>query len=92
MEACQCSGKANIKQALDCSYITQNNAISAIAVADTMINKCLLGQDDCQKCSTNYCSNVSYLKRSEVNYESRTMNNPFYGRYDIKDCLLLKIN
>lgn len=93
MEAAQCSGKANIKQALDCSYMTESNIISSITVADIMINKCLLRQDDCQKCnSNNYCSDVSYMKRSEVNYENRTMNNPFYGRYDIKNCLLLKIN
>lgn len=93
MDTAQCSGDANIKQALDCSYIIENNTISAIAVANTLIDKCLLGEDDCQKCKTDYyCSNLSYVKRSEVNYTATVMNNPFYGRYDVKDCLMLKIN
>ncbi|XP_065357669.1 uncharacterized protein LOC135951858 [Calliphora vicina] len=92
MDAAQCSATANIKKALDCSFTVQNKTISSIAEANTLINKCLVGQDDCKQCNQlNTCSEVYYLKRSEVDYNSRTMANPFYGRNDIKDCLKLQI-
>ncbi|XP_065357704.1 uncharacterized protein LOC135951883 [Calliphora vicina] len=93
MAASKCSGNENIRQALDCSYTTENLTVSNIAEATTLINKCLMGQDDCKQCDFGYsCSDVYYMKRSEVDYESKVMNNPFYERFDIKNCLLLKIN
>ncbi|XP_065356287.1 uncharacterized protein LOC135950681 [Calliphora vicina] len=93
MDAAQCSATANIKKALDCSFTVQNKTISSIAEANTMINKCLVGEDDCKQCNLfNSCSEIKYLKSSEVDYNSKTMANPFYGRSDIKECLLLKIS
>lgn len=57
-----------------------------------MIERCLLGKDDCDKCDSYYsCSSVSVMKNTEVDYFSKIMNNPFFGRYEIKNCLLLKI-
>ncbi|XP_065356298.1 uncharacterized protein LOC135950695 [Calliphora vicina] len=92
MNAAQCSATANIKKALDCSFTAQNKTISSIAEANTLINKCLVGEDDCKQCNLfNNCSDVQYIKSTEVYYNSRTMANPFYGRSDITDCLLLKI-
>ncbi|XP_065357694.1 uncharacterized protein LOC135951874 [Calliphora vicina] len=92
MDAAQCSANANIKQALDCSYTTETNTISAIAEANTLINRCLQGQDVCQQCNgANTCSEVFYMYRSEINHSSKVMNNPFYRRYDATDCLMLNI-
>ncbi|KAM7361027.1 uncharacterized protein ACRADG_009312 [Cochliomyia hominivorax] len=92
MDAAQCSGNANIKQALDCSYNVEKDTLSAVAVANTLIEKCLLRQDECKQCnSTYFCSEVAYIKRSEVNYYERTMANPFYGRNNVKECLMLSI-
>ncbi|XP_037816591.1 uncharacterized protein LOC119606979 [Lucilia sericata] len=92
MTVAECSSKANIKNALDCSYSVEKEAISAVAEAKTLINKCLAAQDDCKPCNQVFtCSEVHYMKLSEVSYSSRTMYNPFYGRYDIKNCLMLQI-
>ncbi|XP_065357716.1 uncharacterized protein LOC135951894 [Calliphora vicina] len=86
MAAAQCSFDANIKKALDCSYTTETNTISAIAEANTMIDRCLQGQDVCQPCNgANTCSEVFYMYRSEINHNSKVMNNPFYRRYNATD-------
>ncbi|XP_023301256.2 uncharacterized protein LOC111683419 [Lucilia cuprina] len=93
MDAAECSAKANIKKALDCSYIVEKQTISSIAEAETLIQKCLAGQDDCKQCKQTYaCSEVHDMKRYEVSYSSKTMENPFYGRSDIKNCLMLRIH
>ncbi|XP_037816588.1 uncharacterized protein LOC119606976 [Lucilia sericata] len=92
MAVAECSSKANINNALDCSYSVEKEAISAVAEAKTLINKCLTAQDVCKSCNQVFtCSEVHYMKRSEVSYSSRTMDNPFYGRNDIKNCLMLQI-
>lgn len=92
MDTAQCSANTNIKQALDCSYNIETITISAIAEANTLINRCIQGQDVCQPCNgVNTCSAVSYMYRSQVSYDSQVMSNPFYRRYDATDCLMLNI-
>ncbi|KAI8119710.1 hypothetical protein CVS40_8902 [Lucilia cuprina] len=92
MDVASCSSKANIKKALDCSYLIEQEAISAIAESKTLIDKCLTGQNECKPCNQGFtCSEVYYMQRYEVSYSSKTMDNPFYGRNDIKNCLMLKI-
>ncbi|XP_046806010.1 uncharacterized protein LOC111684547 [Lucilia cuprina] len=92
MDVASCSSKSNIKKALDCSYLVEKEAISAIAESKTLIDKCLTGQNKCKPCNQGFtCSEVYYMQRYEVSYSSKTMDNPFYGRNDIKNCLMLKI-
>lgn len=93
MDSAECSAKANIKRALDCSFIAQNSTISLIAEANTLINNCLLRVDECKPC-TKYdysCPDVYNMDYSEVDYKNRTMLNPFYGREYHTDCLMLNI-
>ncbi|XP_065357658.1 uncharacterized protein LOC135951848 [Calliphora vicina] len=91
MDAAICSSNAHIKRALDCSFIVQNRTISLIAEANTLINKCMLGEDVCKPCNPGFnCPYVYYLHHSQVDYKNKTMLNPFYGR-DRKDCLVLDI-
>ncbi|XP_037816600.1 uncharacterized protein LOC119606988 [Lucilia sericata] len=93
MDSADCSSNANIKKALDCSFLVINRTITQIAEVNTLINKCLMGQDDCRQCNQGYtCSDVFYLRYSEVDYKNETMRNPFYGREYLKDCLMLEIN
>ncbi|XP_037816601.1 uncharacterized protein LOC119606989 [Lucilia sericata] len=91
MNVAECSAKANINKALDCSYIVEKQTISSIAEAETLIQKCLAGQDECKQCNLYSCSEVHNMKRYEISYTSKTMENPFYGRNDIKNCLMLQI-
>lgn len=89
MDGAQCSFKASIKKALDCSFTAENGTISAIAEANTLIKKCLSACRQCEQGHT--CPDVSYIKRSEVSYSAWTMANVFYGRRNVKNCLMLKI-
>ncbi|XP_037816590.1 uncharacterized protein LOC119606978 [Lucilia sericata] len=94
MDAAQCSGNVNIKQALDCSYTTETRTLSALTETNTLVNKCIEGQEECKSCnqsSAYTCSDVGYMYRSEISYTSHVMNNPFYRRYDVTNCLMLKI-
>ncbi|KAM7361040.1 uncharacterized protein ACRADG_009373 [Cochliomyia hominivorax] len=92
MEAAQCSGNGNIKQALDCSYSIESRTISSIAEVNTLIEKCLQGRDECKPCAPGYyCSEVAYMYKADVDYNSKVIDNPFYGRYKATECLLLKV-
>ncbi|TMW53434.1 hypothetical protein DOY81_001486 [Sarcophaga bullata] len=87
-----CTANSNIKKALDCGYNNKNHTMSLMAEVNTLLKKCLLGQDDCKKCSLGYkCPYISYTTSNSADYRIRTIANPFYGRYDAKDCLILKI-
>ncbi|KAM7361097.1 uncharacterized protein ACRADG_009827 [Cochliomyia hominivorax] len=93
MDAAYCSANANIKRALDCSFIAQNRTISLMAEANTLINKCLSGQDDCGKCNTDFsCPNAYVMDYKEIDYKNETMRNPFYGSDYLKDCLTIYIH
>lgn len=93
MDSAFCSANANVKRALDCSFIVQNRTISLIAEANTLINKCLLGQDDCGKCNQGFtCPNAYNISYYDVDYKNETMRNPFYHSEYLKDCLMLVIN
>ncbi|KNC32302.1 hypothetical protein FF38_14000 [Lucilia cuprina] len=93
MDAAQCSGNDNIKQTLDCSYTTETRTIVALAETNILVNKCIDGQDECKSCNQSVytCSDVDYIHRSDISYTSQVMNNPFYRRYDVTNCLMLKI-
>ncbi|XP_037816585.1 uncharacterized protein LOC119606974 [Lucilia sericata] len=92
MDVAECSSEASINKALDCSYLVEKETISAIAEAKTLINKCLESKDDCKPCIQGFtCSEVHKMPRSEVSYTRKTMNNPFYLRSDIKNCLMLQL-
>ncbi|XP_065371317.1 uncharacterized protein LOC135963410 isoform X1 [Calliphora vicina] len=90
MDAAYCSSNANVKRALDCSFIVQNRTISLIAEANALINKCLLGGDDCKPCNDGFtCPDVYNIPYYEIDYRNATMRNPFFGREFLKDCLML---
>lgn len=92
MDAAQCSGKANVKKALDCGFIHHNRTIALNTEANLMIDKCLQGQDDCERCSqSHFCDSVYYMPQYQVDYNNATMINPFYGRNATSDCLMLEI-
>lgn len=92
MTAAQCTADANTNKALDCGYSVENNAISLNAESNTLIKLCMTGKDNCKQCSGGYnCPYVSYMKKNDVDYESRTMTNPFYRQPNLNDCLLLKL-
>lgn len=90
MDASQYTSNAHTKKALECSFSSHNRTISLTAQANTLINRCLQGLDDCRPCNQKYsCSDVKYIP--QVNYYSSEMTNPFMGRYEVTDCLMLKI-
>ena len=92
METAYCSANSNIKKALDCGYNNKKSTMSLMAEVNTLLKKCLLGQDDCNKCSLGYkCPYISYTTSSNADYRVTTIDNPFYGRSEVNDCLILKI-
>lgn len=91
MDAANCSANANIKNALDCGYDIKNRTISLMAEVNTFIKKCLLGEEDCNQCSLGFkCPHISYVTSNDADYRIKTISNPFYDHYDIKDCLIMK--
>lgn len=89
MDEAECSRKAIIKKALDCSFTAEYEAISSTVHAKILLNNCL---SDCKDCAQSYtCLEVLYVKRSEVSYTATTMANPFYGRSNAKNCLMMQI-
>ncbi|XP_073820183.1 uncharacterized protein [Musca autumnalis] len=93
MDAAHCSSNANIKNALDCSFTVQNRTITMNAEANLMIDRCIRGLDDCERCSAGrFCENVYYLPQYQVDYNNATMLNPFYGRNSTStSCLLIEV-
>uniref|UniRef100_A0A1I8MGM6 Protein TsetseEP domain-containing protein n=1 Tax=Musca domestica TaxID=7370 RepID=A0A1I8MGM6_MUSDO len=92
MDTAHCSANSNIKTALDCSYTVQNRTITMNAEANLMINRCIHGLDDCERCSQGrFCENVYYLPQYQVDYHNSTMLNPFYGRNSTTHCLLIDV-
>ncbi|XP_037816589.1 uncharacterized protein LOC119606977 [Lucilia sericata] len=90
MQTAQIKANANTDTAFQCSYSTQNQATSAIAEINILTDRCLKGLDDCKPCS-NQGFSCSAVSRSEIDYNNPLMTNVFYGRYELTDCLLLKI-
>ncbi|XP_023302501.2 uncharacterized protein LOC111684545 [Lucilia cuprina] len=87
-----CGCNLILKQTLDCSFAVESETISAIAEAVTLINRCLAGLDNCkQTCTGNSCEDVYLMDRSEVDFSSKVMGNPFFARNDVKNCLMIKI-
>ncbi|XP_037816592.1 uncharacterized protein LOC119606980 [Lucilia sericata] len=92
IDALECTSDLIIKQTLDCSFDVESDTISAIAEASTLINRCMSGLDDCKQICTGYtCEEVYIMDRSEVDFSSKVIRNPFYGRSDVKNCLMIKI-
>ena len=92
MNAARSLADANTNKALDCSYLVENNTISLNTEANLLIQKCFSGEDDCEQCSAGYsCPYMTYMKKDEVDYKARTMANPFYGRSELKDCIMMKL-
>ncbi|KAI8119650.1 hypothetical protein CVS40_8897 [Lucilia cuprina] len=71
MDVASCSSKANIKKALDCSYLVEKEAISAISESKTLIDKCLTGQNDANHVPRIYMLRSFYMQRYEVSYSSK---------------------
>ncbi|XP_061400286.1 uncharacterized protein LOC133336011 [Musca vetustissima] len=92
MDAAHCSSNAQIKTALDCSFSVQNRTITMNAEANLMIDRCIHGLDDCERCSEGrFCENVYYLPQYQVDFSNSTMLNPFYGRNTTTNCLLIEV-
>ena len=93
MNAARCSADANTNKALDCSYSVENNTISLNAEANLLIRKCFSSEDDCKQCSAGYgCPYMTYMKKDDVDYRATSMANPFYGKPELNDCILIKLN
>lgn len=92
MDAAHCTSKAYVKTALDCSFTAQNRTITTNAEANLMIDRCINGQDDCERCSAGrFCESVYYVPQYQVDYNNTTMLNPFYGRNSTTNCLLIEV-
>lgn len=87
IETSQCTATNHIKKAIDCSFLAQNRTLSLIAEANTLINKCLENLNS----SEDFCSDVFYMKQSNVDPKNFSMTNPFYGRNNSISCLLIKL-
>ncbi|XP_065356308.1 uncharacterized protein LOC135950704 [Calliphora vicina] len=92
MAQVECIAAATIKVALDCSYAIEHLTITEIARATAFINNCMVGQDNCKPCLEYTCADVYYMERSEIDGDSKVINNPFYGQTDLNDCVMLKVN
>lgn len=87
----QSTADESIQQAVSCSFQAQSNATTAMARVDTLINSCVTGVG-CKAYSLGFsCANIAYLPSYEVDYTSSVMENPFYGRFDVTNCLMLQI-
>ena len=92
MSTARCTANATVMKTLDCNYSVESRTIALMAEVNTLIKKCLANEDECKHCSFGYkCPNISCMNRYDIDYISRTIDNPFYGRYDVKDCMILKI-
>ena len=92
MSTARCTANATVMKTLDSNYSVESRTIALMAEVNTLIKKCLANEDECKHCSFGYkCPNISCMNRYDIDYISRTIDNPFYGRYDVKDCMILKI-
>uniref|UniRef100_A0A1I8PBC6 Protein TsetseEP domain-containing protein n=1 Tax=Stomoxys calcitrans TaxID=35570 RepID=A0A1I8PBC6_STOCA len=91
LEAAKNSADMDIKTLHECSFAIQNTTLSKIAEANTRIDRCIHGADDCPSCHGHFCNDVSYMSSSSIDTKNATMYNPFYGRQEIGDCLMLSI-
>ncbi|XP_023302500.2 uncharacterized protein LOC111684544 [Lucilia cuprina] len=87
IESAQCSANTFIKKAIDCSFLAQNRTLSLVAEANTLINKCLENLNN----SEDFCSDVFYMRQAHVDHKNFSMTNPFYGRNESINCLLIKL-
>lgn len=87
MEAAECTSNAHVKKAIDCSFLVQNRTIALTAEANTLINNCMENLNN----SNDFCMDVFYMRQSLVDYKNFSMTNPFFGRNDTNNCLLIKL-
>ena len=87
----QSAADKSIQKAVSCSFQAQSNTTTILSRVDTLINSCVTGLD-CTSCSSGYsCPNIAYLPSYDIDYTSSVMENPFYGRTDVTNCLMLEI-
>ncbi|XP_075144586.1 uncharacterized protein LOC142219521 [Haematobia irritans] len=92
MDSALCTSRANMKTALDCTFTVQNRTITANAEANMMIDRCINGLDDCERCGEgHFCDRVYFMPQYQIDYNNATMLNPFYGRNETSHCLMLEV-
>ncbi|XP_013115470.1 uncharacterized protein LOC106093043 [Stomoxys calcitrans] len=92
IESALCSSRAYVKTALDCTFIAQNRTITLNAEANLMIDRCIHGLDDCERCGEGrFCEQVYYMPQYQIEHDNATMPNPFYGRNSSTNCLMIEV-
>ncbi|XP_013106027.1 uncharacterized protein LOC106086055 [Stomoxys calcitrans] len=81
----------NIKALHECSFAVQNTTLIKISEANTRIDRCVYGIDDCTQCQGHFCTDVYPISSSKIDPKNPTMANPFYGRSETGSCLMLNI-
>lgn len=90
MEAAKCTSTAYVKSAIDCSYTVHLQTRKTIVGVEIAIMSCLAGNEKvCPPCPKN---TSAYSYDIEQNSESEILYNPFYGRADNPQCIMLNVN
>ncbi|XP_013106033.2 uncharacterized protein LOC106086060 [Stomoxys calcitrans] len=85
------TGRLEIKTLHECVFVVHNNTLTKMSQANTHIDRCILGMDDCAQCSKHFCRNVYNMAASSIDPNSPTMYNPFQGQSETGECLMLNI-
>uniref|UniRef100_A0A1I8P0T9 Protein TsetseEP domain-containing protein n=1 Tax=Stomoxys calcitrans TaxID=35570 RepID=A0A1I8P0T9_STOCA len=91
MQAAKNSADVLVKTEQECTFGIYNTTLSRISEANTRIDGCLNGMDDCTNCKGHYCEETYLWPASHINPNNATMNNPWYGRNVTTGCLMLNI-
>ncbi|XP_013106030.1 uncharacterized protein LOC106086058 [Stomoxys calcitrans] len=91
MESAKNSSTIDIQNLHECIFDVHNATLTKISETNHNIESCIRGAVDCSKCSGHFCVDVYPMASSSIDFESTTMNNPFYGRNDTSGCLILNI-
>uniref|UniRef100_A0A1I8PR27 Protein TsetseEP domain-containing protein n=1 Tax=Stomoxys calcitrans TaxID=35570 RepID=A0A1I8PR27_STOCA len=80
----------HMKTVQECTFGVYNTTVSRISEANSRIDTCLRGNDDCSHCSGFYCQEVFSMHHSLIDPQNATMFNPFYRR-EAGKCLMMNI-
>ncbi|XP_075146771.1 uncharacterized protein LOC142221086 [Haematobia irritans] len=91
MQSATNTANVYIKTANECIFAVHNTTLTKISEANTRIDGCIQGRDDCSQCSGHFCPDVYYMPAAYMDPKNATMVNPFYGRNETGNCLMLDI-
>uniref|UniRef100_A0A1L8EGC3 Putative secreted protein n=1 Tax=Haematobia irritans TaxID=7368 RepID=A0A1L8EGC3_HAEIR len=91
LEAAKNFAKNYIKTLQECTFVVHNTTISIISEANTRIEKCIHVTDDYPICGRYFCYDIYRIPAASIDPKNATMPNPFYGRNQTYNCLMLDI-